>query len=390
MKKKQFLITLILLIIATITIVTIIKNLYKNLLLSSPADQSSSYTYAIAWGLPGNYNDDFICQIDLKNDQIIKKIKLPLLYATLSLSPQGKLILTRPFRDAGIVGKSVGILNPENDAFKRLFKTSGSIPMDVMPFENKLIVPIQGGGIKMRPLHNTSGLEFYHKTLLGYSLQKKLIFQKDQNFISTCYKLTPDKKHLFAITYALVPGENQCAGILYKINPQTAKIIASKDTADLFGTSYGLAATDTKIYISGLSDSPGPKRKPGEYVFVFDRDSLEYITKIKVAQYPQELQYVAHLNRLYVEHRNISPQQIEVIDCTTDKIITKIGSIHNSIAFNYVGNDKIYVTSNGEKKSSELPQGLPPAIEVIDLKTNQVSKRITGNFGSIAVNFHLK
>lgn len=347
------------------------------------------YTYSIQYGIgddnkPNNKPKGILTKIDIRNDEIVDEVDIDAGYNDLSIEPDGNVIITM-HRPGVKYGQTVSRYYPKQGKIKFLFNTKAKGITKTFVAKNKLFITMY----LFNPQNNGSGIEIYD---IGTLKHERDIYFGDGERVYTTIFMGRNKEKLYAASYSIENRETEYIGKVFVVDTTKGKIEKTINLNNLCGgvSSITLGA-DNKLYLAATFKVPGPKKdlqqELNNQLFVFSTKDFKLLEKMPIGVVADSLVYVKALNRLYVSHSSWgdeAPPWIEVIDCTTDKVIGKIKGVWGIRIMSYVGNYKMYVTVNGRRSS--FGTGAQPGILVIDLKTNQIIKKIPGNYAPISIN----
>lgn len=357
------------------------------------------YAYAIRYKLEkdkgGIYTAAYLDQFDLINDEIVKTVRVDPANNSFTVLDADRLIFCN---NGGKNGDGrVDVYDVRQTKIVKSLKIDGHTPRCAIVTKDKIIIVDLKSrdvniGSAMRPdirIRSWTCFEIFSRTTFEKIAEISL---RDGDNVDERIALNAEKTKFSFISWnALGSGEEY--GLLGELNLQTNKLLEQIDYQTYFGAGRWIAyGGSNKLYATAVETLPqrqkdgAVKPKLNSQLFIFNSDNLSLIKTIPIGILAEQLTYVPSVNRLYVAHASWdekTPQYIEVLDCTTDKIITKI-PVKGFRRMSYVGNHKLYVTHSGGPLFGSDGSG---GILVIDVRTNKIIKKIPGEYAPVSYNF---
>lgn len=355
------------------------------------------YVYALRYGikkfLGEIYSVAYLDRIDLQTDTIVKSTSVDPGYNSLTLLDNNRLILCNTGGPISYGGADV--FDVKQDKIIAGFKLNGVIAMVAIPAKDKIfIVTTKNTENQPGPFRAWTSIEIFDQRTLK---KIKDIDLREGERLEESVALSRDKSKLCFIGWNSIAYYPEDRGLIGIINTTNGELIKQIDYKEHFGGGNWIAIDSAgKIYATAVYPNPLEGRKSEEKriandrLFIFDSENLSLIKTIPIGILAEQLTYVPVVNRLYIGHSSLdekTPQYIEVLDCEKDKVIAKI-PVKGFRRMAYVGNHKLYVSYSGGMLPMFSPTEESSGILVVDVRTNQVLKKIFGAYAPISYNFN--
>lgn len=350
----------------------------------------SYYTYAIRYGFQKAWLD----QIDLTKDEVVRSMVVDPRYNSASFLDKNYLVLCNTGGQLSLGGADLFSLTKGKK--HKAFKLKNSTPTLAVPLSQQIIF------LTTKRRHVNIGSKTKKDIRIRWNRTFEFVSCPDMQWLGSIdlevdhdilesVSLSHDKSKLFYITDRVIQNH----GRLGIIDLETRQVVRQIDTKQYFGAGEWVAAgPKDRLYVTAVYASPeeGQKseaeRRLNDKLFVFDAEDLSFIKKIPIGVLAEQLTYVPAVNRLYIAHSSLSeqtPQYVEVLDCDKDKVVAKI-SVEGFRRMSYVGNNKLYISCSG---GPLLGSNGESGILVVDVRTNKIIKKISGEYAPISYNFNL-
>lgn len=361
-----------------------------------PAEKGS-YAYAIRYGIErlagASYPIGHLDQIDTSTDKIVRSTPIDAGYNSVTILNEDELILCNTSRQTEGVGAD--IFNTTTRSFTNKLDIAGLCPMVAVPAQDKIfIVTIKNTLSQPGPFKSWTSFEIFDRSSLKKI--KDIDLQRGER-IEDRVTLNKDKARLYFISWNsyYIPESNQ--GLIGYIDAKSGKLTKQFDYVDCFGSGRWVTVKDNKLYITAVDATSKEDLKPkaerllNNKLFVFNAETLTLESTIPISILAEQCVYVPEVDCLYVGHSSLSeetPQYIEVVDCTAEKVIAKI-PVKGFRTMSYVGNHKLYVSSSGGLLPMFSKEEEPSGINVIDVRTNKVVNKIVGAYAPISIDYDI-